>query len=238
MAAVLAVGGGPTGASGAVLDHWGAAVSHRSAALHWDLTRDFDGPVDVIVLRTGGRATRTGVRIHRSVSLAPVDVTIHRGVPVTRPTRTIADLRLALAARHPGALPAWELRRAIRQANVLGLPVNEEIRAERSRSDLEDDFREICKRHRLPEPQVNFRVGQYIVDFLWPGRRAIVETDSYLYHRGEVAFQDDRARDLYLKRRGYSVLRLSEKQVNEESDLVAEVLAEMLAVGVDEKAVR
>jgi very-short-patch-repair endonuclease len=186
---------------------------------------------------SGGRAVRVGVRVHRSVSLVSGDVTIHRGVPVTRPARTIADLRLALGSRRPGALSAWELRRAVRQANVLGLSVDEETRAERNRSDLEDDFLAICERHRLPEPQVNVYVGPHLVDFLWPKHRVVVETDGYLYHRGKVAFQDDRGRDLDLRRRGYTVLRLSEKQVNEQPGLVAEVLAASLRGGVDEKAV-
>ncbi len=66
----------------------------------------------------------------------------------------------------------------------------------------------------------------------------VVETDSYLYHRGKAAFQDDRARDLDLRRRGFEVLRLSERQINEQSGIVAEVLAATLCGGVDEKAVK
>jgi very-short-patch-repair endonuclease len=53
----------------------------------------------------------------------------------------------------------------------------------------------------------------------------VVETDGYLYHRGEVAFQEDRARDLRLRRLGYEVLRISERQLNEEGELVAATLA-------------
>ena len=50
-----------------------------------------------------------------------------------------------------------ELRRAIRQANVLGLPIEEEDRRKRERSDLEEDFLTLCERHRLPVPEVNVR---------------------------------------------------------------------------------
>jgi very-short-patch-repair endonuclease len=57
----------------------------------------------------------------------------------------------------------------------------------------------------------------------------VVETDSYLYHRGEVAFQEDRARDLDLIRRGFEVLRISELQLDEEPVQVAEVLDTRLA---------
>jgi very-short-patch-repair endonuclease len=237
LAAVLAIGGGPGEASGRILDCWSAAVSHRSAAFLWGLARYADGPVDVIVRRVGGRAMRAGIRVHRSVSLAPGDVTIRRGIPVTRPARTIADLQLALSHRRAGALSAWELRRAIRQAGVLGLPLGEND-LDPTRSDLEEDFLKICRRHRLPRPQINVRVGPHLVDFLWPERRVVVETDSYLYHRGRVAFQDDRGRALDLKRRGFDVLRLAEQQVNEEPEVVAEVLAATLRGGVDEKAVK
>jgi very-short-patch-repair endonuclease len=57
----------------------------------------------------------------------------------------------------------------------------------------------------------------------------VVETDSYLYHRGETAFQDDRGRELGLMHRGFEVLRLSERQLDEEPAHVAEVLAARLA---------
>jgi very-short-patch-repair endonuclease len=72
---------------------------------------------------------------------------------------------------------------------------------------------------------VNVRVGPHLVDFLWPESRLVVETDGYLYHRGKAAFQDDRERDLDLRRLGYEVLRLSERQVDEEPDRVAEALS-------------
>jgi very-short-patch-repair endonuclease len=83
--------------------------------------------------------------------------------------------------------------------------------------------------NRLPRPDVNIRVGPYLIDFLRREQRLVVETDSYLHHRGEVAFQDDRSRDLELMRRGYEVLRLSEAQLNEEPDRVATVLAARLS---------
>ena len=114
---------------------------------------------------------------------------------------------------------------------MLGFAVDDESRRDRTRSDLERDFLALCRRHRLPPPEVNVRIGRHLVDFLWRERRFIVETDSYLYHRGEQAFQEDRDRDLKLKRLGYEVLRLSEQQVNEEPDDVAEVLVSTLGCG-------
>jgi very-short-patch-repair endonuclease len=119
----------------------------------------------------------------------------------------------------------------MRQANVLGLPVGEESGRDRTRSDLEGDFLQLCRRHRIPPPEVNVRFGRYLVDFLWRERQLIVETDSYLYHGGRAAFQDDRDRDLELKRLGYEVVRLSERQINEEQGWVAKTLAVLLRGG-------
>jgi very-short-patch-repair endonuclease len=152
-------------------------------------------------------------------------VTLHRGIPVTTPTRTIADLRRALSAGWAGFVSDRELRKASRQAGVLGLPIGDDSGCDGTRSDLERDFLLLCRRHDLPRPVVNVRVGPYLVDFLWRDRRLIVETDSYLYHRGRAAFQDDRRRDLNLRRRGYEVIRLSELQIDQEPDRVAETLA-------------
>lgn len=223
LAAVLAVGGGPAAEPGDVLSHWKAAVSHRSAAFLWGLLGDPGGAIDVVVKRNGRKPQRRGIRIHRPRQLRVSDVTLRKGIPVTTPTRTISDLREATSADRPGQLDEGELRRAVRQADVLGLPTGE-ANADRTRSDLEGDFLALCCRHGVPRPEVNVRIGRHLVDFLWRDRRLIVETDSYLYHRGQVAFQDDRARDLDLMGLGYEVVRLSEKQINEEPILVAQTL--------------
>ena len=231
LAAVLALGRGPHDGEDTVLDHWGAAVSHRSAASLWGLLPVKQAPCDVILCGNGGRAPRAGIRVHRSLSLRPAHVTLRHGIPVTTPARTIADLREASVVGRPGAIADRELRKAIRQANVLGLPSGDEDGEDRTRSDLERDFLSLCRRHRLPPPEVNVRIGPYLVDFLWPERRLVVETDSYLYHRGRVAFQDDRGRDLELTRREYEVIRVSELQVEQEPNRVAETLAAVLAGG-------
>lgn len=227
LAAVLAVGRGDNEA-GVILERWGAAVSHRSAASLWEMLPIHPGPCDVIVHGNSGRARRDGIRVHRSRSLAVGDVTLRRGIPVTTPTRTIADLRKALSVGRAVGVSAQNLRKAIRQANVIGLPISEKDAADRTRGDLEQAFLGICKRHRLPRPEVNVRIGPSLVDFLWREERLVVETDSYRHHRGQVAFQDDRARDLELKRLGFDVLRLSERQIDEEGERVAEVVGAAL----------
>jgi len=49
----------------------------------------------------------------------------------------------------------------------------------------------------------------------------IVETDGYRYHRGSVAFEDDRARDNRLMALGYDVLRFTYWKVVNEPEAVA-----------------
>jgi very-short-patch-repair endonuclease len=159
--------------------------------------------------------------VHRRTAFGRDLVTRRHGIPVTKPAQTIADLR--------GCVVEKELRRAIRQANVLGLPIGDESGRDRTRSDLERDYLLLCRRHRLPAPEVNVRIGPHLVDFLWRDRRLVVEADGYLYHRGRQAFQDDRARDLDLRRRGFEVLRLSEAQIDDEPEQVAEVLHRALS---------
>jgi very-short-patch-repair endonuclease len=233
MAAVLACGRG-TAAGGAVFDHWGAALSHRSAAELWGLRPASDGPVDVTLPGDGGRKRRRGIRVHRSITLLPAHVTLRSGIPVTTLARTIADLR-QLAARRTvsGGLSPRELRRAVRQADVLGLPLGHHDQSDRTRSDLERDFLRLCRRNGLPAPEVNVRIGRHLVDFLWRNSWLVVETDGYRYHRGRQAFEDDRARDLDLRERGYEVIRLTGRQVADEPRRVAEAVSAALRVGAD-----
>jgi len=200
-----------------------AVLSHRSAAALLGLLRPFHGPIDVSVPSRNGRMHRIGVRLHRCPSLAtrgaqPV-VVRHRGIPVTSAARTIADLS--------GVLSPGLVRRATRQAEMLGLPLGD-IATDGTRSDLERDFIRLCRMHSLPPPEVNVRIGRWTVDFLWPDEGLAVETDSYRWHRGAVAFEDDHARDLDLRRLGYSVRRFSEHQVRERPTHVAADLAEAL----------
>lgn len=97
-----------------------------------------------------------------------------------------------------------------------------EVETDRTRSDLERYFLRLCRRYGLPMPEVNVEIDGMTVDFLWRDRRLIVETDSYATHGGTIAFEDDRERDLRLRRRGYSVHRFSERQLEIEPAVVAE----------------
>jgi hypothetical protein len=218
----------------AVLSRWVATISHRSAASLWGLLPLGDGSVDVSVPGEGGRRKRKGIRLHRSSSLSPASVTLRNGIPVTTPQRTVVDLRRAASAKNPQCVVSpKELRRAVRQAEVLGLSIGSGATGDRTRSELERAFLGFCLRYRLPVPEVNVRIGSFVVDFLWRDSMLIVETDGYRYHRGRLAFEDDRDRDLKLRALGYDVVRLSHRQVMHEPQLVAATLRPSLS---DERA--
>ena len=207
MAAVLACGDG-------------AVLSHGSAAALWGLLGARNGPIDVSTQTRGGRTTRRGLRLHRSRSLIPAMTTRRLGIPVTTPARTIDDLR--------GRVPPYLWRRAVRQAELARLELGPEVETDGTRSDLERDFLRLCRRAGLPAPEVNVKVGRWTVDFLWRAERLAVEADSYEYHRGRISFQDDHARDLDLRQRGFATRRFDERQISEEPDRVAADLSAAL----------
>jgi very-short-patch-repair endonuclease len=199
----------------------GAVLSHRSAAALWGLLRASDGPVDVTTPSTAGRRNRRGIRVYRSSSLTSGTTTIRGNIAVTTPQRTLADLRRVVAVQ------LW--RSAARRAEVLGLGARAADGGPApTRSELEDRFLRLCRRHRLPLPEVNVRVGPFLVDFLWRDRLLIVEADGYRYHRGRQAFESDRARDLELRRLGYDVIRLTFRQVVDEPAAVSCTLRALL----------
>jgi very-short-patch-repair endonuclease len=102
------------------------------------------------------------------------------------------------------------------------------VESDRTRSDLETLFLSLCARYGLPPPEVNVKLGNWEVDFLWCSQRLVVETDYWGYHRGSVAFEDDHARELDLRAAGYAVLRFTDRQLEGEVERVAAVVAAAL----------
>jgi very-short-patch-repair endonuclease len=207
MAAVLACGEG-------------AVLSHRSAAALWKLIASPPSLTDVTVPGNGGRQPRAGLKLHRSTTLLPSQTTPRFGIPVTKPARTLEDLRRIV---EPGEFAA-----ALRQAQYRHLPIGERFEADRTRSELEARFLALCRRHRLPSPEVNVRLGPFVVDFLWRSRRLIVEVDGWDSHRTRSAFEADRARDAYLATLGYKVLRFTWRQLAEDAATVIRTLRTLL----------
>jgi very-short-patch-repair endonuclease len=218
MAAVLACGDG-------------AVLSHTSAAELWGIRRrvrrlsDAGDPdafraVHVTVSRTSGMSRRDGIVLHRSSTLIANHRTRRDGIPVTQPARTLSDVRSLLS-------PA-QFAATLREAEFLGLHLEKPFESDRTRSELERLMLALCRRHRLPSPEVNVRVDRYEADFLWREQRLIVEVDGWDSHRTRSAFEEDRARDAHLKVRGYEVLRFTWRQVTDERAAVARTLRTLL----------
>ena len=200
----------------------GAVLSHTSAAALWEFLRPVPGPVHVLLGAAVRRRPRPGLQLHRSRTLTPRDITHRHGIPVTTPARTIEDIRDAVEPRL--------FRRALRQAELAGHRVPHLSATKRTRSDLELLFLALCDEHGLPRPLVNRRVHGRLIDFYWPAHRLAVETDSWTYHRGSVAFEDDHERDLALHARRIATRRYTGDQLEAAPDAVAADLREALGL--------
>ncbi len=191
----------------------GAVLSHRSAAALWRMIATPPSLTDVTIPGDDGRKRRRGIRLHRSATLLPSQCTLRHSIPVTKPDRTLSDLRRVVSQE--------EFAAAVREAEYLRLPIGDQFHRDRSRSELEARFLSICRRHRLPSPEVNVRIGPYVVDFLWRPRRLVVEVDGWDAHRSRSAFEADRARDAKLKTWGYEVVRFTWRQLSDDPRGVA-----------------
>jgi hypothetical protein len=165
-----------------------------------------------------GARPRPGIALRRSRCLPDEETTTCENIPCTTPARTLIDLT--------GLVPPRRLRRALEQSLILGLfdlrAVNlalERSRGRRgtgtlrrllaeisdeppfTRTELERRFLELVRAADLPRPVVNGLVAGHEVDFHWPARRMVVETDGRATHGHALAFHHDR-RDLDLELAG------------------------------------
>ena len=218
MAAVLACG------ETAVLSHlsagelWGI---HRPVRRRSDAGGNVEVPdVHVTIPSTAGIRKRTGIVLHRCTTLTDRQCTSRDGIPVTTPARTLADLR--------GLLPPAQFASALREAEFLRLPIDDRLDSDDARTDLEQLMLALCRRHRLPRPEVNVRVDRYEVDFLWRRERLVAEGDGWDSHRSRSAFEEDRARDARLAVLGYEVVRFTWRQVTSDPAAVAATIRALL----------
>jgi putative AbiEi antitoxin of type IV toxin-antitoxin system/uncharacterized protein DUF559 len=225
-------------------DGRGAALSHAAGGALWELRASAATKIDVTIRRSG-RSSPPGLRFHRPRTLRPDEVTVHHGIPVTTPARTLVDLAAGLSPR--------QLERALDQAEVLRLtdiptlaamarthPGHRGARklAEAitrhtpgttvTRSELEERFLALCDANGIPRPLVNQHRAGLEVDFLFADHRLVVETDGWTYHRTQGAFERDRDRDAVLTRAGYRTLRFTHRQITDRPEDVAATLAAAL----------
>jgi very-short-patch-repair endonuclease len=147
-------------------------------------------------------------------------------VHVTVPTQNGRRRRTGIRMHRSATLTSTE---ATRRRNI---PVTTHARTlrdlgygpEPTRSDLERLFLRLCRRYRIPKPEVNVKLGPYTVDFLWREANLVVEVDGYRYHADRQTFESDRARDRDLKGRGINVLRFADRELAGDGRAVARSL--------------
>jgi very-short-patch-repair endonuclease len=230
----------------------GAVVSHRSAAALLGLLNEGPAVIDVIAPGDRGRLI-DGIRLHHVRLPRRDEVGTVDGIPCTSPSRTLVDLAsmvgdwtlrsaferaaqrrlLDISAIETSMDPA---RRGVRSLRAL---VEQWRRAEpvakrgRLKSPLEAKVLPLLLRRELPAPLLNTPVqianGRIEVDFLWPQHRFVVEADSRDFHGTAVAFERDRWRDRELLLAGYSTLRVTHRQAENEADAVVATIAGALA---------
>jgi very-short-patch-repair endonuclease len=83
----------------------------------------------------------------------------------------------------------------------------------------------LVRNAKLPRPVYNRRVAGYNADVFWPAHRLIVEVDGYQFHSSRWAFERDRRRDAAHTLAGYTVIRITWRQLTEEPMVVVAIIA-------------
>lgn len=224
-------------------------ASHRTAAALWRLP-GFPEDHRIDLLRPAdGSNERRGAVVHRSNLIPPEHVTIHRGVPLTIPARTIMDLAGSIGQARLERAVAESVRRGITTDAALhvvlarmagrGRPGTRQLRTVLAgreglvpgQSELEALCRAVILAAGLPEPEWEVDltdergwIGR--VDGLYREWSLVLELDSQRWHGQDVDARHDAARDRRLVAAGYCVLRRTWFDLTERPEaFVAELTA-------------
>ncbi len=212
----------------------GAVLARRSAAILFGLPVLTDA-VDVNV-PPHRRPRHAGIEVHRS-HLRPEETTSREGLPVTTAKRTLEDLA-------PDQ-DADELEHLIAEAVARGLVRRGEVEAvagrrgaatlrkataqgpKWTRSHAERVLKRLVREAGLPEPRFNEDVAGCLVDAVWFEQRIALEVDSWAWHGHRRAFERDRDRDMRLREAGFTPVRLTARQLEQERLKVTAHLARL-----------
>lgn len=220
-----------------------AYLSHPDACALWALQRPGGSRVHVTVRGRSGRR-RPGITIHSARDVHPDDVTWHKGIPTTTVSRTLVDMA--------GLVDRPRLERLVDQAEILRLFDRAELDATLARAvgrrgtgalkqiladydapaptknELEEGMLAICKRAGIERPQVNETIvlagEEFEVDFHWPRRHLIVETDGFETHGTRRSFEEDRRREQFALAAGWRLVRITWRQMRAEPARLALML--------------
>jgi hypothetical protein len=227
----------------------GARLSHRDAAMLWDLRRTSSGLIHVTA---AGTHRLDGVDCHRTRHPDRLGTTLIDAIPVTSLERTLLDL----AADEPHQRTVALLEAAERRRLLDGRTIRAEIdespghrgtaRLARAlaevadeppdlRSGLEASFLALTRGAGLPDPATNVVVAGVPVDAYWPQYKLVVEVDGWRWHRSRRSFEEDRRRTNRLQLAGLTVLRFTDTQIaNDPQGVAAEIrcaIADAAAAG-------
>jgi hypothetical protein len=229
----------------------GAVISHRSAARLHELRSYGHTKIDVTVPRRS-RRRHDGVLVHCSTTLADKDVTVVNNIRVTTVARTLFDLAEVVTqrqlerafdqaeilqvlnaraindqlARNPTRRGAKAVRRVLTEHYIGGTPTE---------NDFEEALLALTRSLGLPDPRAQFYIdpgdGEPTIraDFAWPDRQVVVETDGESTHRTRQAFETDRRRDQRLTAAGWTVIRITWRQLTHRPHELKPVLLKLLA---------
>jgi hypothetical protein len=98
-----------------------------------------------------------------------------------------------------------------------------------TRSGLERRFLGLIRNAGLPPPSMNFFTAGYELDAYWQAERFAVELDTYDYHGGQVAFEQDRLRQENLKLADIEMTRITGARIAREPAAITTRLRRLLA---------
>lgn len=229
-----------------------AVLSYRCAAALHEIRGTARVKIDVTV-RGRSHRRHAGIDVHRSTTLTPEDVTTVHGIPCTTVARTILDLAQVIKGRPlERALDQAEI------LDLLDLAaLDDQIERNKARpaarrlqavldqhyigstptwSELEEALLAACRRAKLPMPEVNALIDPHDsdptairVDFVWREQRVIVETDGHETHHTRRAFEEDRLRDQRLIVAGWTVIRITWRQLTQRPSEITDRIARLLS---------
>ena len=227
-----------------------AVLSHRSAAELHGLVNRGGKWIDVTVPKRSSRQ-HEGIRLHRSTTLMPNDVTETNGIRCTTIARTLLDLGEVMPRRsieracdQADAMREFD-RRALddqiarnptrRGATVLRSVLDEHyVGSTMTASEFEEAMVAFCDAWGYPKPRVNYWIclddgGPAIkADFAWPEHKVIVETDGVETHLTRQAFERDRRKDLRLHAAGWRPARVTPQRLKHEPELIDRTLSALI----------
>ena len=193
----------------------GAAASQTTAAFLHKLVPTLLAVLHVSLVGRKPR-TRPGLKVH---VVRTLETTRVGGLTVTTVRRTLEDL-------------GWEdrvVREALARRLIRPEDVPSDLGAPPTRNDFQDRLRRLVVEAGLPVPVSEYPIGPYLADFAWPAYKLVVETDGWSTHGYRAAFERDRAKDAYFAAFGWTVIRITWRQLSTEPLKVAATIAAALA---------